>query len=310
MTWYTCIVNEVGPASDGTETPAPVVYINLTDKAGSFSDTWFYAANGVQQQVLDVGIGAIKANREVEVGAVAPVAGNQPYTEISRIYGFPLPPAAPSDFHEVSQSPLGGDDDLTSVEVAWKANSYNVDSFVVSYNGTQSGKPNNDGEVSVGGNITSVNLALKDGYIYDIYVTAVNSLGDARSGTITVTIPPLGTGGGTAVLTVGVGPLPQNLSNSGLRIEGNDFGASETVEVTVDWQVTGEVATPFPLVTQTNSFGYFVVWFSGSDPDGLCPITVADGQPQPRQYFSVSATGLTSHKTASATAGPFICPED
>jgi hypothetical protein len=111
-----------------------------------------------------------------------------------------------------------------------------------------------------------------------------------------------------ASLMVGVGPLPQNLGNSGLRIEGNNFGANETVEVTVDWQVSGEGSEPFPLVTQANLAGYFQVWFSGSSPDGLCPITVADGQPQPPQYFSVSATGTTSHKTASASAGPFICP--
>ena len=41
MAWVTCKVNEVGPASDGTETPAPVIYINLTDIAGSFANYWF-----------------------------------------------------------------------------------------------------------------------------------------------------------------------------------------------------------------------------------------------------------------------------
>jgi hypothetical protein len=33
-----CTVNWVGPAADGTETPPPVIYILLTDQAGSFKD--------------------------------------------------------------------------------------------------------------------------------------------------------------------------------------------------------------------------------------------------------------------------------
>jgi hypothetical protein len=122
---------------------------------------------------------------------------------------------------------------------------------------------------------------------------------------------PAGGGGGTSTpsLLAGVGELPQNPSNFGLRIEGNNFGANETVEVTVDWRVGSEEPAPVPIAPQTNSLGYFQVWFSGNGntPDGLCPISVAEGQPQPPQYFSVSATGMTSHKTASATAGPFTC---
>ena len=86
--------------------PAPVVYINLTDTAGSFANTWFYAANGIQKQLLDVGIAAINGRQDVEVGATSPLPGNNPYTEISRIYGLrPQPPKAPTDFHEVSISP-------------------------------------------------------------------------------------------------------------------------------------------------------------------------------------------------------------
>ena len=107
-------------------------------------------------------------------------------------------------------------------------------------------------------------------------------------------------------LLAAVGELPQNPGNFGLRIEGNNFGANETVEVTVDWQVLGE-GVPFPQLAQANSAGYFQAWFTGVDPDGICPYQVGEGQPQPPQYFSVSATGTTSHKTASATAGPFTC---
>jgi hypothetical protein len=86
MPWYTCVVNEVGPASDATDTPPPVIYINLSDKAGSFSDTWFYAANGIQNQALEVAIAAISSNKAVSAGAVAPVAGNTTFTEITRFY--------------------------------------------------------------------------------------------------------------------------------------------------------------------------------------------------------------------------------
>jgi hypothetical protein len=109
----------------------------------------------------------------------------------------------------------------------------------------------------------------------------------------------------TPSLSANVGELPQNPSNSGLRIQGNNFGANETVEVIVDWIVSGE-SNAFPLTAQTNSSGYFQVWFPGNTPDGLCPITVAEGQAQPPQNFNVSAT--TSHTKASAAAGPFTCP--
>ena len=95
MPWYKCIVNEVGPASDGTETPAPVIYINLTDTAGAFTNTWFYAANGIQDQVLNTGIAAILGGQYVEVGAVAPNTQNQP-TEIQRIYALWTPEQKPS----------------------------------------------------------------------------------------------------------------------------------------------------------------------------------------------------------------------
>ena len=117
-----------------------------------------------------------------------------------------------------------------------------------------------------------------------------------------------GSGGGTSTpsLSANVGELPQNPSNFGLRIQGNNFGANETVEVIVDWIVSATSAA-FPLTAQTDAVGYFQVWFSGVTPDGFCPYTVAEGQPQPPQNFNVSAT-VTSHTKASAAAGPFTCP--
>jgi hypothetical protein len=86
MPWYKCTVNEVGPASDATDTPGPVIYINLTDTGGGFANTWFYAANGIQNQALDVAIAAISGHKDVEVAATAPLPGNNPFTDISRLY--------------------------------------------------------------------------------------------------------------------------------------------------------------------------------------------------------------------------------
>jgi len=86
MAWVNCVVNEVGPASDATDTTAPVIYINLTDSEGSFANTWFYAAAGVQKEMLAVAIAAINQDRRVEAGLVPPNANNTPYTPVTRMY--------------------------------------------------------------------------------------------------------------------------------------------------------------------------------------------------------------------------------
>jgi hypothetical protein len=42
MPFFSCTVNEIGPAADGTETADPVIYMNLTDTGGSrFANQWF-----------------------------------------------------------------------------------------------------------------------------------------------------------------------------------------------------------------------------------------------------------------------------
>lgn len=86
MPWYICTVNQVGPAIDGVETSSPVVYINLTDMGGSFADTWFYAGDGGQSQMLVIGVAAINGHKTVQVAAGEPNAAGSPYTEISRLY--------------------------------------------------------------------------------------------------------------------------------------------------------------------------------------------------------------------------------
>ena len=88
MAWYTCTVNGVGPATDGTETTVPAVYINLTDTGAppAFVGQWFYAAEGGQNQMLAVALAAINGVKHVEVGADPPNPGNAPFTAITRLY--------------------------------------------------------------------------------------------------------------------------------------------------------------------------------------------------------------------------------
>jgi hypothetical protein len=87
MAWYTCTVNEAGPADDATETPGGSVLLNLTDQGGSFpSGTWFYCAAGSKSYMLAVALAAISLGAQVEVGAVPPNPGGNPPTEIQRLY--------------------------------------------------------------------------------------------------------------------------------------------------------------------------------------------------------------------------------
>jgi hypothetical protein len=95
MPWFKCTVNQVGPASDATDTAAgkPEILINLTGTpteenptAKAFTNTWFFAADGIQNQALDVAIAAINGNKHVNAGLVAPNPNNQPFTGIQRLY--------------------------------------------------------------------------------------------------------------------------------------------------------------------------------------------------------------------------------
>jgi hypothetical protein len=88
MAWYTCTVNNVGPATDGTETTPPVIYINLTDTANppAFTGQWFYASDGGQNQMLAVALAAMNGQKHVDAGATPPNAGGAPYTAITRLY--------------------------------------------------------------------------------------------------------------------------------------------------------------------------------------------------------------------------------
>jgi hypothetical protein len=83
MPFFSCIVNEVGPAANGAETPEPVIYINLTDTGGSFANQWFHAAEKAKAQMLSVGLAAMSTNRPVEAAIDTP---NVPYSSVSRMY--------------------------------------------------------------------------------------------------------------------------------------------------------------------------------------------------------------------------------
>ena len=86
MAWFTCKVNAVGPAYDGTLTPAPDIYINLSDQAGSFDNQWFFAADNSKSQMLAVALTAVTAGAWVKVGTEPPNPGNDPFTMIERLY--------------------------------------------------------------------------------------------------------------------------------------------------------------------------------------------------------------------------------
>jgi hypothetical protein len=314
---YICTVNQVGPASDGSETPAPVVYINLTDTGGAFENFWFYAANGIQQQFLDVGISAIAHGKNVAVGAVEPNPGNNPWTEVNRIFGFvpPVAPVAPTEFHYDSlTSSLTDEDDQFTLCVSWGGDFDNEVSFEINWQSTDGGQ---SGSQSAGPNSTStkISLSLDGGFTYDLYVVAINSVGkSAPSNTFTVAIPygpPAPLMVATAELSAAVAALPQDASNSGLLIKGKNFAANETVAVAVEWTTVASTGPHMLAPISTDSSGSFEVWFTGDNPAGLCPILVAPGQPQPAQNFFVCASGQSGNQTVetvSASAGPFTCP--
>lgn len=86
MAWFTCTVNSTGPASDATDTPPPVIYINLTDQGGSFADQWFYAAENSKQQMLAVALSAMTLGASVQMGGAPPNPNNNPFTRVDRLY--------------------------------------------------------------------------------------------------------------------------------------------------------------------------------------------------------------------------------
>jgi hypothetical protein len=310
---YVCTVNQVGPASDGTETPAPVVYVNLTDTGGAFENFWFYAANGIQRQVLEVGTSAIAEGKYVAVGAFEPNPGNSPYTEVRRIFGFvpPVAPLAPVGFHfDWLKSAVPGGPNQFTLAVSWGGDFDSEVSFEISWHTTDGQL---SGSQSAGAGSVPSHLTLDGGSTYELSVVAVNSVGKSPpSNTFTVTIPlgsPQPPQVSYAKLSASVAPLPQGASNVGLLIQGSKFAANETVAVAVEWTAIVSTGPHVLAPVSTDSSGSFEAWFTGDDPNlaGLCPVPVPSGVPQPAQRFFVCASGQTSKQTVSASAGPFTC---
>jgi hypothetical protein len=83
----TCSVVQAGAGVDGGEGPNPVIYIILTDLAGSFpAGTQFYASDSGKREMLAVALAAISGQKKVTVIAQPPNPGNSPYTPIFRLY--------------------------------------------------------------------------------------------------------------------------------------------------------------------------------------------------------------------------------
>lgn len=250
--------------------------------------------------MLDVAIASINHDNFVDVVAAAPNAGGSPYTEISRIYERQTrPPAAPSNLHLIEIQPALNPSQR-QLFVGWNDNSDDEDGFELVFQQQPNGSP---GVYSVVQNSTQGYMVLDGGHDYTIYAAAFNRAGkSAPSNSIVVTVP---LSSETATLSAAVVPSAGNFV---LSITGNSFGTNEQVAIAVVWSIVGGGSGAYPLQMTANSLGYFRVSFSGNTPEGLCPISVPFGQQQPQQTFQITATGVSSNKTASATAGPFTCP--
>jgi uncharacterized membrane protein YadS len=64
----------------------PVLYINLTDSAGTFANKWFFAANNCKSQMLTVAVAALGAHVSVAAILDPPNSANSPFTKIYRLY--------------------------------------------------------------------------------------------------------------------------------------------------------------------------------------------------------------------------------
>jgi hypothetical protein len=305
MAWYVCTVNEVGPAVDGTETSDPVIYINLTDYDHTFNDTWFYAANGMKDHVLNVGISAIIGKKYVEVAASPPNSGNNPYMEITRIYErAPIwQPAAPTNLHILKINPAPGD--ASSVTIGWTDHSDNEAGFKISSYGYAEGEDNKYGEMTVQDNVQSATLTgLTGGYTYDFTVVAFNAAGQSSGVTVSAAIPYVTPPPMVATISAGVQPISDPTGSPfiyKLVVTGENFRNGEDVQVIVTWGVAGQqqVSQTLPLVkAQFN--GYFRTTFEGNTGLGFCGGTEAVNW-----TFAVKASGVESKLMATANAGYF-----
>jgi hypothetical protein len=81
VTGFTCIVNQAGPTTLHSDTPAPEVVLNLSDVNKNFSDTWFFAAGSAKNQMLAVALAAISTQSNVSAWVDPPNSNNTPWTQ-------------------------------------------------------------------------------------------------------------------------------------------------------------------------------------------------------------------------------------
>lgn len=58
----------------------------MTDSAGTFANQWFYAAANSKNEMLAVALAAISSQKTVGCILDPPNAGNNPFTQIYRLY--------------------------------------------------------------------------------------------------------------------------------------------------------------------------------------------------------------------------------
>ena len=267
---YLCVINEAGPANYGA-TSNPNVYVNLTDTGGSFANTWFYAADGIQDQILDVGIAAIVRGELVDVTADAPNAGGSPYTELTRMLrSRPVAPAAPSGLH-VSQPMSAVSEGRSIITFAWTDNSGGEAAFRLIYIGQLAGYPSDLQEVS---DLKATTFAFNvlNGYEYSAQVSAYTVAGESPFESITGPIP-------------GQPPVPA--APAGLQVKVSAKDANDTL---IDLSWTGSF---------NNETG-FVISFTAIAGIGvtLAPITVPANTVT--YSFSVVNNGTTYSATVQA----------
>ena len=231
----------------------------------------------------------------------------------------PASPPSPTGLHLISLSAQGGPGN-TEALLGYTAVPPSSP-YKINYSATIHDASDSETELASNTYSNKVNVILTDGHTYSIYVQAsyvatdgesnlgINFPPSAPSNTIVVTAPLPTLTPSVSATVVGIDD-PTFGFNSGLLIAGSNFAKSEQVSVTVTWSVDGHGGSVFPLgVFTTAAFdGSFSTTFTGNSPKGFCPIEVGLGQSQPAQHFDVTVTELSTSKTFSAKAGPFVCP--